>query len=46
MTNLGRSDSRRATRFFEAARSILPAVIDRLNAQLPVDAQVALGLAA
>ena len=46
MTHLGRSGSLRANRFFQAARTILPAVIDRLNAGLPVEAQVPVGLAA
>ena len=46
MTNLGRFDSLRANRFFKAARTILPVVIDRLNAELPVEAQVPVGLAA
>lgn len=46
MTHLGRSGSLRANRFFDAARAILPAVIDRLNAGLPVEAQVPVGLAA
>jgi hypothetical protein len=32
VSNLGQLDSLRANRFFKAARSILPAVIDRLNA--------------
>jgi hypothetical protein len=46
MTNLGRADSVRANRFFDAARSILPAVIDRVSTKLPVEAQEALGRAA
>jgi hypothetical protein len=46
MTNLGRSGSLRANRFFEAARTILPAVIDRLSAGLPVEGAVPVGLAA
>jgi hypothetical protein len=37
VTNLGHFDSLRANRFFKAAGSILPVVIDRLNAQLPVE---------
>jgi hypothetical protein len=46
MTHLGRSGSLRANRFFEAARTILPTVIDRLNAGLPVEVAVPVGLAA
>jgi hypothetical protein len=46
VTNLGHLDSFRATRFYTAARSILPAVIDRLTAGVPVEAPAALKLAA
>ena len=46
VTNLGRLDSLRAKRFFKAARSILPVVIDRLNAELPVEVLAAPQLAA
>jgi hypothetical protein len=45
ITNLGQFDSLRASRFFKAAYSMLPVVIDRLYAELPVDAPVALPLA-
>jgi hypothetical protein len=46
MTNLGHLDSLRANRFYKAARSILPVVIDRLDAALPAEAPAALKLAA
>jgi hypothetical protein len=46
ITHLGDLDSFRAKRFFNAARSILPLVIDRLSAELPVEAPVPLSLAA
>jgi hypothetical protein len=46
ITNLGRFDSLRARRFFKAAASILPMVIDHLAAELPVEAPVSLELAA
>jgi hypothetical protein len=46
ISELGRLDSIRANRFFSAARSIVPAVVDHLNAELPVEAPVALSLAA
>jgi hypothetical protein len=46
ITRLGELDSFRANRFFNAARAILPLVVDRLNAELPVEAPVTLGLAA
>jgi hypothetical protein len=46
VTNLGHLDSFRATRFYTAARSTLPAVIDRLTAGVPVEAPIALKLAA
>jgi hypothetical protein len=45
MAKLGHLDSLRAKRFYAAARSILPAVIDRL-AEVPAVAPVALELAA
>ncbi|HUJ67603.1 MAG TPA: hypothetical protein VLX59_18805 [Acidimicrobiales bacterium] len=46
LTHLGDLESFRARRFFNAARSILPLVIDRLSAELPVETPVPLGLAA
>ena len=46
MTPLGGFESFRSTRFFNATRSILPLVIDRLCAQLPVEIPAALELAA
>jgi hypothetical protein len=46
VTRLGQYDSFRANRFFEAARSILPAVIERLDAALPVEARATAQLAA
>ncbi len=46
LTKLGQLDSLRANRFYQAARSILPAVIDRLDAELPTEAPVSLKLAA
>ncbi len=45
ITNLGQFDSLRASRFFKAAYSMLPVVIDRLNAELAVQASAALPLA-
>jgi hypothetical protein len=44
--NLGQFDSLRAKRFFKAAHSILPAVVERLYANLPVEVPAALPLAA
>jgi hypothetical protein len=46
MTSLGQLDSLRARRFFNAARSILPVVVDRLYTELPEAAPVELVLAA
>jgi hypothetical protein len=47
MSNLGPFDSLRANRFFKAGGSILPEVIDRLTAEVPVEqAPATLGLAA
>jgi hypothetical protein len=47
ITNLGSFDSLRANRFFKAADSILPFVIDRLRTEVPVEeAPAILGLAA
>jgi len=46
ITNIGELDSLRANRFFKAACSILPAVIDHLKAQLPAEAPAALEPAA
>jgi hypothetical protein len=46
ITNLGELDSLRANRFYNAARSVLPEVIDHLFAELPVEAPAALPLAA
>jgi hypothetical protein len=47
ITNLGPFDSLRANRFFRAAGSILPVVIDRLRAEVPMEeAPAILGLAA
>jgi hypothetical protein len=46
MTNLGQPTSLRAKRFAKAARSILPVVLDRLEAALPVEAPAALERAA
>jgi hypothetical protein len=45
ITNLGHLDSLRANRFYKAAGSILPLVIDHLKAELPAEAP-ALKLAA
>jgi hypothetical protein len=45
ITRLGQLDSYRARRFFNAAHSVLPVVIDHLNAEL-VEAPAALKLAA
>jgi hypothetical protein len=46
VSNLGDLDSFRSNRFYKAARSILPAVIDRLTPDVPVKAPAALKLAA
>ena len=46
LSSLGRLDSLRANRFFTAARSIVPQVVDSLAAELPVEAPVQLQLAA
>jgi hypothetical protein len=46
LTKLGQFDSLRSHRFFKAARSVLPAVIDRLYAELPVEVPVTVRLAA
>ena len=46
ITHLGRVDSMRANRFFAAARSVLPAVIDHLRAEVPVEAPAVEALAA
>jgi hypothetical protein len=46
LTNLGQLDSLRANRFFKAARSILPVMIDRLYAELPVEIPATVVLAA
>lgn len=46
MTNLGHLDSLRAARFFKAARSVLPLVIDRLFSELPVEVPAPARLAA
>lgn len=46
ITNLGQLDSLRANRFYKAARSILPMVIDRLSAELPVEVPATVQLAA
>ncbi|HET6963457.1 MAG TPA: hypothetical protein VFH58_01710 [Acidimicrobiales bacterium] len=46
ITHLGRIDSLRSGRFFEAARSILPELIERLGAGLRVDVPAAPALAA
>jgi hypothetical protein len=46
VSNLGHFDSLRANRFFKAARSIVPLVVDHLAAELPVEAPVKLALAA
>lgn len=46
LTSLGRLDSVRADRFFKAARSVLPVVVDRLSSDLPVEAPAVLEPAA
>jgi hypothetical protein len=46
ISNLGQLDSVRSSRFFTAARSILPVMIDRLYTELPVQAPVAVEQAA
>ena len=46
ITNLGPLDSMRSNRFFESARSVLGAAIDRLYEQLPVEVPAAVELAA
>jgi hypothetical protein len=46
ISNIGQLDSRRANRFYEAARSVLPLVVDYLNVELPSKAPAALALAA
>jgi hypothetical protein len=46
ITRLGHLESRRANRFYQAARAVLPVLIDRLTAELPAEAPVALKLAA
>lgn len=46
ITRLGRIDSLRSGRFFEAARSILPKLIERLDAELPAQAPAVPALAA
>jgi hypothetical protein len=46
ITNLGHLDSLRANRFYAAARSILPVVIDRLTAGVPAEAPITLEQAA
>jgi hypothetical protein len=44
ITNLGGFDSIRSNRYFKAANSLLPAVVDRLEAERPVEAPVAVQL--
>jgi hypothetical protein len=46
ITKLGQLDSLRANRFFKSARSVLPVLIDRLNAELPVEVPAPLQLVA
>lgn len=46
MANLGQFESLRATRFFKAARAVLPAVIDRLRSGLPAQVPAAVELVA
>jgi hypothetical protein len=46
ITNLGQFESVRAHRFFVAAEAILPVLIDRLNAERPVEAAAQLPRAA
>jgi hypothetical protein len=46
ITHLGKADSLRSGRFFEAARSILPKLIERLDAELRVEAPPVPALAA
>ncbi len=46
VSNLGQFDSLHASRYFKAARSILPVVTDRLFADLPVEVPATVGLAA
>ena len=46
ITNLGQFDSLRANRFFEAARAVLPALVDHLSAEAPVEAPKVPALAA
>jgi hypothetical protein len=46
ITNLGQLDSRRARRFYQAAGSILPVVIDRLYGELSVEVPARVELAA
>ena len=46
ISNLGRLDSRRANRFYQAARLILPLVMDQLHSELPEETPAALRLAA
>ena len=46
ITHLGRTDSLRSRRFFEAARSILPQLIERLDAELRVEVPAVPALAA
>lgn len=46
VTNLGHLESLRAARFFKAARSILPHLIERLYAELPVEVPAPVQLAA
>ena len=44
LSRLGRSDSFRANRFFDAAWSVLPVLVDRVESRLPVEAPSPAGL--
>ena len=46
LANLGHTDSFRANRFYSAARSVLPALVDELRARLPEESDSAMALAA
>jgi hypothetical protein len=46
LTHVGQIDSLRSSRFFDAARSVLSLVIDRLEQGLPADVPVVAALAA
>ena len=46
LANLGRTDSIRANRFYDAARSVLPALVGELRARIPEETASSMVLAA